>query len=110
MTSTANSDHSGSSWMAPSSSQLSWELSSTPTQAQKSPPAIQRAQSPNPASQLSNTKDARLDAVTWGVEMGGNLSTPSFAVSSPAAMTKEEKALEMTRRKEERKQVCFQQK
>jgi hypothetical protein len=41
--------------------------------------------------------------------MGESLSTPSSAVPSLAVMTKEEKALEMTRRKEERKQVCLKQ-
>jgi hypothetical protein len=34
-------------------------------------------------------------------------STPKTAVPSPAVMTKEEKALEMIKRKEERKQVCL---
>jgi hypothetical protein len=34
-------------------------------------------------------------------------STPKTTVPSHAVMTKEEKALEMTKRKEERKQVCF---
>lgn len=98
--------------MVPSSNQLSWGLSTASTsssQAHKPPPVIQRAQSPNPRSrpsQLANTKNPG-----GGVnllEIGeGSSSAPSTAVSSLAVMTKEEKALEMTRRKEERKQVCF---
>ena len=36
-------------------------------------------------------------------------SIPNTAVPSPAVMTKEERALEMTKRKEERKQVCLKQ-
>jgi hypothetical protein len=109
-TSSANLDDSSTSWMAPSS-QLSWGLSTTSTsssQAQKPPLVIQ---SPNPwsqPSQLSNTKDFRSDAIGWGVNsLKEGSSTPKTAVPSPAVMTKEEKALEMTKRKEERKQVCF---
>jgi hypothetical protein len=98
--------------MAPSS-QSSWGLSTTSTsssQAQK-PPLIQ---SPNPwsqPSQLSDTKDPRSDTIGWGVNLlEDGSSTPKTAVPSPAVMTKEEKALEMIKRKEERKQVCFKTK
>lgn len=116
-TSTGNSNDSSTSWKAPSSSQLSNGLStmSTPSQGQKSRPAIQRAQSPNSCSQpsqLCDTKSPQLDTIGWGanpLEMGKGSSTSSPIVLSPAAMTKEEKALEMTRRKEERKQVCLKQ-
>ena len=103
--------------MAPSS-QSSWGLSTTSTtssQAQKPSPVIQ---SPNPwsqpsqisnpwsqPSQISNTKNPSSDTIGWGVEEGS--STPKTAVPSPAVMTKEEKALEMIKRKEERKQVCL---
>ena len=79
-------------------------------------PAIQRAQSPNPRSQqsrLSNTKNSGLDTFEWGNNpwetTEESSSTPSSALPSPAVMTKEEKALEMTRRKEERKQVGLKQ-
>ena len=95
--------------MAPSS-QLSWGLSTTSTsssQAQKPPLVIQ---SPNPWSQpsnLSNAKDPRSDTTSWGFPLEEGSSTPKTAVPSPAVMTKEEKALEMIKRKEERKQVCF---
>ena len=105
-----NLNDSSASWMAPSS-QLSWGLSTTSTsssQAQKPPLVIQ---SPNPwsqPSQLSNTKDPRSDTIGWGVNsLEEGSSTPKTAVSSPAVMTKEEKALEMIKRKEERKQVCY---
>lgn len=111
-TGTANSDDSSTSWMAPSSSQLSWGIPTSPSsfQAQRPPLAIQRAQSPNPRSQMSNSAIPR-DAIGWGVnpEMAEGSSTPGSAVPSPVIMSKEEKALEMTRRKEERKQVCFKQ-
>ena len=111
-TSSANND-SSTSWMAPSS-QLSWGLSTTSTsssQAQKPLPVIQ---SPNPwsqPSQPSNTKNSRSDTIGWGAvdSLEEGPSTPNTAVPSPAVMTKEEKALEMTRRKEERKQVCLKQ-
>ena len=111
-TSTTNLIDFGTSLMAPSSSQLSGGLSTSTSssQAQKPPPVIQRAQSPNPRSQpsqMSNIKNPE-----WGVnplEIGEDSATPSTAVPSPAVMTKEEKALEMTRRKEERKQVCLKQ-
>jgi hypothetical protein len=116
-TSTANSNDSSTSWKAPSSSQLSNGLStmSASSQGQKSRPAIQRAQSPNSwsqPSQLCNTKSPQLDTIGWGanpLETGEGSPTSSPIVLSPAAMTKEEKALEMTRRKEERKQVCLKQ-
>jgi hypothetical protein len=98
--------------MAPSS-QLSWGLSTTSTsssQAQMPPPVIH---SPNPRSQpsqLSNTKNTRSDTIGWGVNpLEEGSSTPNTAVPSPAVMTKEEKALEMTKRKEDRKQVCLNQ-
>jgi hypothetical protein len=91
-------------------SQLSWGLSTTSTsssQAQKPPPYTQ---SPNPWSQPSNTKNPRLDTIGWGVNpLEEGSSAPNTAVPSPAVMTKEEKALEMTKRKEERKQVCLKQ-
>jgi len=108
-TSTANLIDFGTSLMAPSSSQLSGGLSTTSTsssQVQKPPPAIQRAQSPNPRSQPSQLSSSTKNS-GWRVnplEIGEGSSTPSTAVPSPAVMTKEEKALEMTRRKEERKQ------
>ena len=96
--------------MAPSS-QLSWGLSTTSTsssQDQKPPLVIH---SPNPwsqPSQLSNAKDARSDTTGWGVNsLEEGSSTPKTAVPSPVVMTKEEKALEMIKRKEERKQVCL---
>lgn len=96
--------------MAPSS-QLSWGLSTTSTsssQAQKPPLVIQ---SPNPwsqPSQISNVKDPRSDTTGWGVNtLEEGSSTPKTAMPSTAVMTKEEKALEMIKRKEERKQVCF---
>ena len=109
-TNSANLNDSSTSWTAPSS-QLSWGLSNTSTsssQAQKPPPVVQ---SPNPwsqPSQLSSTKDPRPDTIGWGVSpLEEGSSTPKTAVPSPAVMTKEEKALEMTKRKEERKQVSF---
>ena len=110
---TSSANLNGSSIMMAPSSQLSWELSTTSTsssQAQMPPPGIQ---SPNPwsqPSQLSNTKNPRSDTVGWGVNsLEEGPSTPNTAVPSPAVMTKEEKALEMSKRKEERKQVCFKQ-
>jgi hypothetical protein len=93
---------------------------SASSQAQKPPLVLQ---SPNPWSQLSqpsNTRESPSDTIEWGIDTiewvvnpseGGsstpNSAVPSSAVPSPAVMTKEEKALEMTKRKEERKQVCF---
>jgi len=107
LTTSADSNDSSASWMAPSS-QLSWGLSTTSTsssQTQKPPLVIQ---SPNPwsqPSQLSNAKDPRSNTTGWGVNpLEEGSSTPKTAVSSPAVMTKEEKALEMIKRKEERKQ------
>lgn len=86
---------------------------STTSSSSSQAPATQRAQSPNPRpSQLSSAKNSQLNTVGWGIntwEIGEGPSTPSSAVPFPAVMTKEEKALEMTRRKEERKQVCFEQ-
>jgi len=105
---TANSNDSSTSRMTPTSSQLSWGLPTTLTSS--SAPAIQRTQSPDPRSQqsrLSNTKNPGLDTFGWGNnpwETTEGSSTPSSAMPSPVVMTKEEKALEMTRRKEERKQ------
>lgn len=112
ITNTANSDDTSTYLMAPSSSQLPWGFTTTSTSsspAQKPPPVIQRAQSPNARSQPSNTKNLQSDTTGWvnPSEIGDGLSTTSSAVSSPAVMTKEEKALEMTRRKEERRQVCL---
>lgn len=77
--------------MASPNTQLSWGLSTTLTSSSQVQKPIQRTQSPTP----------RL--------IGEGSSTPSDAVPPPVVMTKEEKALEMTRRKEERKQVCFKQ-
>lgn len=108
--SSANLYDSSTSWMAPSS-QLSWGLSTTSTsssQIQKPPPGVQ---SPNPWSQpskLSSTKNLGSDTIGWGVDPSEEgSSTPNTTVPSPAVMTKEERALEMTKRKEERKQVCL---
>ena len=98
--------------MAPSS-QLSWELSTTSTsssQVPKPPTGIQSSNPRSQPSQLSNTKNPRSDTVGWGVDsLEDGSSTPNTALPSPAVMTKEEKALEMSKRKEERKQVCLKQ-
>ena len=109
-TSSANLDDSSASWITPSS-QLSWGLSTTSTSSSQAQKPLLVIQSPNPRSQpsqLSNTKDFRSDAIGWGVNsLEEGSSTPKTAVPSPAVMTREEKALEMTKRKEERKQVCY---
>ena len=92
-------------------SQLSWGLSTTSTSSSQKPSPV--IPSPNPwsqPSQISNTKNPRSDITGWEVnslEQGS--STPKTTVPTHAVMTKEEKALEMTKRKEERKQVFFKQ-
>ncbi|KAF8160923.1 hypothetical protein B0H34DRAFT_698710 [Crassisporium funariophilum] len=111
-------------WMSASNTQMSWSShsigeASSPQppaspQSRKLSPVIQRAQSPisRPySSQSSNPQTPQTEASGWEMNGGWDTeetpsSTPSRAPNklSSAVMTKEEKALEMTRRKEERKQ------
>jgi SCY1-like protein 1 len=77
----------------------------------------QRAVSPTPSSHRSTpiqsppppaAVDAWDDAGDWGKpEPAGSVSPATSATSSVMPMTKEEKAAEMARKKEERKQASY---
>lgn len=79
----------------------------TMTQLGKAATSTQRAQSPALLSGTKSPPDLGWDAVgLWESPREKVLTASTHAPASQAVVSKEEKALEMARRKEERKQVC----
>lgn len=77
------------------------------TQLGKAPTSTQRAQSPALPSGTKSPPDLGWDAVgLWDSPREKVATASTCAPASQAVVSKEEKALEMARRKEERKQVC----
>ena len=104
----------GSSWVADQGSRDFESLrggqisQTTPTQLGKVAMSTQRAQSPASLSVTNSPpEDLGWDAVgIWESPREKVSIASTFAPASQAVVSKEEKALEMARRKEERKQVC----